>query len=686
MWLPCLCHAQSEHLPAKTEKPLDGAAQDRKTPCPAPSAHLPPKTEKQLDSAAQDRKPLGTNLLTKQQTTAIAQPFWSTLYQGFSDDANRFEHLYSELGQALIAPPIWRWILLSLAILAVLGLSIKLKHFLLRLITARVSIDRLRRSLYVLTSVVLGTLAPGIIAQLIYVGLDWQEQLPPEIRTLLTGLVNITYFGGFIASLGAALLSTAQPAWQLFNIPNPVAQRLRNLPLTLGVITVLVWFIEHLGLAFAASSKTALALKSLATLLLVITLTLSLQRLKTALQTLPIHARWTMISLGIVRLILLVALASTLIGYSDLGNLIVQQTVWALVVLCTAYLLCVLVDTFFTAILDSPHNQTSADPSSAPPLRKPTFVLLSGVIRLFIILIAAMLLFSEFGGDPSTFLYGNERLRQGLTIGAVHIQPTALVQAALVFAAGLFAVQFLKRWLAQRYLPTTTLDPAMQISTTKLIGYTAIVIVTGLTLSALGIGLSQLTWVASALSVGIGFGLQAVVQNFVSGLILLTERPIKVGDWVSLGGVEGDILSINARATEIQMKDYSTVIVPNSLFITTIVRNVTRSDPLGRVKIKLALPLNANSALAQKAINGAFSAHADILHDPSPKVTLESVDSNGLLFNAIGYVTSPRQAYAVRGALLLDILTRLANAGISLENPPTVLVNAQPNAASRLDP
>src|SRR5690606_26008895 len=137
-----------------------------------------------------------------------------------------------------------------------------------------------------------------------------------------------------------------------------------------------------------------------------------------------------------------------------------------------------------------------------------------------------------------------------------------LMQALLVLALCLLGVRLLKRWLANRYLPTTELDPGMQLSAATLFGYTGIVVAVALALSALGIGLERVAWIASALSVGIGFGLQAVVQNFVSGLILLAERPVKVGDWVSLGGVEGDIRRINVRATEIQMSDRSTVIVP----------------------------------------------------------------------------------------------------------------------------
>src|SRR5690606_7483740 len=126
----------------------------------------------------------------------------------------------------------------------------------------------------------------------------------------------------------------------------------------------------------------------------------------------------------------------------------------------------------------------------------------------------------------------------------------------------------------------------MQVSASTLFGYAGGIVAVALAMSAAGIGLERIAWVASALSVGIGFGLQAVVQNFVSGLILLAGRPVKVGDWVSLGGVEGDIRRINVRATEIQMGDRSTVIVPNSEFITKVVRNVTMARPLGVVQVR----------------------------------------------------------------------------------------------------
>jgi len=188
-------------------------------------------------------------------------------------------------------------------------------------------------------------------------------------------------------------------------------------------------------------------------------------------------------------------------------------------------------------------------------------------------------------------------------------------------------------------------------------------------------------WIASALSVGIGFGLQAVVQNFVSGLILLAERPVKVGDWVSLGGVEGDILRINVRATEIQMGDRSTVIVPNSEFITKTVRNVTHANPLGLVQIKLPMPLSTPPQQVKQLLLDAFGAHQDILSAPEPSVFLDGFDAGHLVFKATAYVSSPRLAYGVRSAILFDVLQRLSDAKLEMAPPATMLLRDEPSIA-----
>jgi potassium efflux system protein len=141
----------------------------------------------------------------------------------------------------------------------------------------------------------------------------------------------------------------------------------------------------------------------------------------------------------------------------------------------------------------------------------------------------------------------------GAGLRKLNIVPGHLFNAVLALMIGIWLIRALRRWLDNEFLPKTDMDPGMCASLSTLfsnIGYAFVIL---LTLSSLGVQWTNLAWIVSALSVGIGFGLQEIVKNFVSGLILLTERPVKVGDLISISGVEGDIRRINVRATEIQL-------------------------------------------------------------------------------------------------------------------------------------
>jgi small-conductance mechanosensitive channel len=224
----------------------------------------------------------------------------------------------------------------------------------------------------------------------------------------------------------------------------------------------------------------------------------------------------------------------------------------------------------------------------------------------------------------------------------------------------------LKRWLREQLLPKSTMEPGMQDSIVTLLGYLGGLLVLVLTLAALHVNLTSITWIVSALSVGIGFGLQAIVQNFISGLILLVERPVKVGDWVSLNEVEGDIRRINVRATEIQLWDRSTVIVPNSQLITGNVRNVTQANALGRVQIKLPMPLDTDPGKVRALALEVLGAHPRTLDTPAPYVQLDGLDAGSMSFNCVAYVSSPRDTGGVKSELLFELLQRLRDARLPL--------------------
>jgi small-conductance mechanosensitive channel len=204
----------------------------------------------------------------------------------------------------------------------------------------------------------------------------------------------------------------------------------------------------------------------------------------------------------------------------------------------------------------------------------------------------------------------------------------------------------------------------------------------------MGLGFAQIALIASALSVGIGFGLQQVVQNFVSGVIVLVERPVKVGDWVNVGGVEGNIRRIRVRATDIETFDRTTVIVPNSDLITKQVQNKTLGDPRGRIKLELAIANPADAGRARDLIVGIGGARSDVLKEPKPVVYIDSLAGGGAVnFIAYLFVANPRDVYRIRSELYFSLLEAFQTADIAFvgaAGPTNVVVEPGPTMQSAL--
>jgi potassium-dependent mechanosensitive channel len=382
-----------------------------------------------------------------------------------------------------------------------------------------------------------------------------------------------------------------------------------------------------------------------------------------------------------------VTFGALLLGYVAFSAFISNQFVWCLIIGGAAYLLAVVVDDLSRSLLGNTKAGQADGKEPAAQEEKTDYlartraqaaVLVSAIVRVGIYFLGLLLILAPYGEGPLELLNRAGRINEGLSIGEVSLKPGALLQAALLLVLGLAAVRLFKRWLTDRFMPTTQMDAGMRMSIITLSGYAGTVVIIALAISAVGMGLERVTWVASALSVGIGFGLQAIVQNFVSGLILLAERPVKVGDWVSVSGVEGDIRKINVRATEIQMGDRSTLIIPNSEFITKIVRNVTYSDNIGLVQVKLPMPLSTDTKAAREVLIEAFRNHRGVLSTPAPTVQLEGVTDGRLVFVATGFVNSPRAAGNVKSELLFDIFEKLRAAHITLEQPAAIVMKPSP--------
>jgi small-conductance mechanosensitive channel len=622
--------------------------------------------------------------LASRTPTPFSGAFWADPARSLPDDLVRLKRLDDRVAAAwhdAWQPPrrVPLLLCLGLALLLVAGGRSLLERGLFALAVRFMPDSHLRRSAMAAAIALAAVLVFGVAAQLVRAGLDWNDTLDPGLDELARALVRLVCFAAFIAGVGRALLSVAHPSWRLPALSDAAASRLRPFPWLLAAAALLLGLLERVNAAIGASLPATVATRGLVALVVGSLIGIALLRLGQARRALLAAGStpaqrplWLGLLVGGATLGVIVSLAAVALGYIALAFFVATQMLWIGVLVSAVYLLLHLVHDLIAALL-APEGRSGHRLQTtfglAPRVLEQSATVLSGVSRVLILLLAAAALLAPFGTGPQDLIARMGQRFGNLTLGELHIHPGTVLDALAVFVLGLLAVRVVKRWLSEQLLPKTTLEPGMQNSVVTLLGYVGAIGVFALALAALNVSLQSIAWIASALSVGIGFGLQAIVQNFISGLILLAERPVKVGDWVSLSDVEGDIRRINVRATEIQLWDRSTVIVPNSQLITQNVRNVTLANAQGRVQVKLPMPLDTDAKRAREILLEAFLAHPSVLETPAPNVQIERIDTQGIHFVGTGYVHSPREVGGVRSDLLLTILERLRTERLPLTRP-----------------
>ena len=201
-----------------------------------------------------------------------------------------------------------------------------------------------------------------------------------------------------------------------------------------------------------------------------------------------------------------------------------------------------------------------------------------------------------------------------------------------LFASVIIVERILQRLLIRRFLSKTRLQPSLQYGLSRILGYTLIAIGFYVAFQVAGLDLSSLAIVAASLGVGVGFGLQNIINNFVSGIIILAERPISIGDRIEVAGVAGRVTKIQLRSTTVVTNDNITMIVPNADFISNTVTNWSHGDPKVRIRVPVGVAYGSDLKLLQRLLLEAAEEHPKALRDPSPVVLFTEFGDSSLNF------------------------------------------------------
>jgi potassium-dependent mechanosensitive channel len=261
------------------------------------------------------------------------------------------------------------------------------------------------------------------------------------------------------------------------------------------------------------------------------------------------------------------------------------------------------------------------------------------------------------------------RLFTEIRVGNISISLLGIFFGLLVFILGLLVTKWFQRWLDGSVMERGRVDLGVRNSIRTAIGYAGVAIAGIIGVSAAGIDLSSLALVAGALSLGIGFGLQNIVSNFVSGLILLAERPFKVGDWVVTGTTEGFVKRISVRATEIETFQRQSIIVPNSELINASVGNWTHRNVLGRVEVAVGVSYDADPRKVMAILYEIAQDHPLIMRNPEPAVFFVSFGDSSLDFELRVFLNDVLNGMSVRTDLRLAIFERFKSEGIDIPYP-----------------
>lgn len=477
--------------------------------------------------------------------------------------------------------------------------------------------------------------------------------------------------------LAGSLVTPGNRALGLIALDAGEAREGRRLLVALGCAVSLSFYFSGLSLRWNLATTTQGTLQLLPVLLGAVVLwriARFAERMRLRVHTGPgqgdesqlvaIGLRFVYLGVRAVRIVAVVSPVLALAGYLPAASFLVMRTALTLGLLGAMHVVFDLLNKTAQGLLSSPTAPADDDSSLTP-------IMVGAAVALAALPVLALV----WGARPSEIADFWMTLREGVTFGGIRLSATAVLTLVAVFALGFGLTRLLQTILRGTVLPRTRLDAGGKNAVLAGVGYVGFAIAGLAAVSAAGLNLSNLAIVAGALSVGIGFGLQNVVSNFVSGIILLVERPVKEGDWIEVGGFSGYVKGISVRSTEIQTFDRASVIVPNSDLIAGTVLNRTHTGMSGRLQVPISTSYDADPRKVEAILLELAEQHPLVLQDPAPRVLFLALGPDTMDFELRCWLRDVNFSLSARSDLNFEIMERFREEGIRTrywgrETPP----------------
>ncbi len=530
--------------------------------------------------------------------------------------------------------------------------------------------------------ILLPTLAVVALHALFVITLSQQEyDATFPIFVLASGGNLVLFF--VVSGLIVACLSPDLPAWRIVPVPAKAAAKLGHRVVT-GAGLLLLLAIVHNAVSSPRTLQPSDSFASILALsagIIAAIVFLPCLRAKYWVGDTHFKSRLSWLLRTLAGLVILAALFAALSGYASLATDLLAALSESALLIGAALLLREVIGEGIRAFVtpgrrfyDAVSRATGLSPETS---RRLTFwVRLAADVILWPPVIYGVLIACRI--SPTLLNAWLVRFFTQIRLGDINLSLVDVATALLTIIIGLLVVSGLKRWVRERVMPNTQLDLGMQNSISTGLGYVGGLIVIMIAIMVLGIDFSSIALVAGALSVGIGFGLRTVVENFVAGLLLLIERPIKTGDWIVVGTTEGIVKSISVRSTEIETFDRASVIVPNSALIASPVTNWTHKNRIARVIVRLSLAPNADPSQIERILLACAAQAEHVMKHPAPSVVFRAIGKETLDFELRCLVADTDYYLPTLSALNFEINAALRRERIQTAAAPSARL--QPTA------